>query len=254
MDGAFNRPSPLAALTERDRFWLAFLHRHGPLPSHLLYEATKATHRCKDTALRRLQHLRETGWLCLPQQQFRLPKPDFNPYVYDLTPRALQLLATQGAPDHLRPTGHWLHLTGVAATTARIEIATTTRGDAFIPAATILTLKGAPVAIPLARSKLIPDAVFAIRRPEGYRAYLLEYDRGTEPLVSPSFRKSLTRNLEAYDEAFTHDRARQHYGLKAPLRVIWVFGSEARERAFTAMVGETPTRQQRHELLRNLAV
>ena len=79
MDGAFNRKSLPAVLTERDRYWLTFLHRHGPLSSHILYEATGETHRCKDSALRRLQYLRETGWLYLPPQQRRMTKPTSNP-------------------------------------------------------------------------------------------------------------------------------------------------------------------------------
>lgn len=238
MDGAFNRAPSLAVLTERDRFWLEFLHRHGPLSSHILYESTRTSHRCKDSALRRLQLLREYNWLYLPAQQRQMPKADFNPYVYDLTPRALRLLLAEGAPDHLRPTGHWSHLTGVAALAAMTEIVASRAGHTFIPASTILSLVGASLAVPLGRGRLIPDQLFAIRTPQGFRAYLLEYDRGTEPFVSPSFRKSLTRSLDQYEQAFAANHARQHYGLKAPLLALWVFTSHARAEGFKALLAE----------------
>lgn len=238
MDGAFNQTTTLHTLTERDRAWIDLIHRHGPLDSELLFEATRSTHRCKDSALRRLQHLREQGWLHLPAQQRRMPKADFNPYVYDLSPRSLQILRVQGAPDHLRPTGHWAHLSGVAAITATIEILATRVGNRFVPATSIRALKNATFAIPLQQGRLIPDQLFAIRASEGFRAYLLEFDRGTEPFVSSAFRKSLAQSLEHYERAFADNHARQHYGLKAPLLSLWVFTSHARAEGFKSLSAE----------------
>lgn len=54
--------------TARETRWLKHIERHGPQCSQYLYELTRDTHRCKDTALRQMQKLRAGGYLALPQQ------------------------------------------------------------------------------------------------------------------------------------------------------------------------------------------
>jgi len=85
--------------TARELRWLAHIDRHGPQSSEFLYEATRDTHRCRDTSLRRLQALREAGYLRLPPQQHQIAKADFNPYVYDLTKLGWDTLADHGCAD-----------------------------------------------------------------------------------------------------------------------------------------------------------
>ncbi len=225
--------------TARELHWFAHINRHGPQSSEFLYELTKDTHRCKDTALRRLQALREANYLRLPPQQRQISKAEFNPYVYDLTRAATEALVDAGlAHDDVRPTGHWWHGFWVSATTSAIELHARTLGKEYIPARRILDLAGAEFAIPTNAGKLIPDQLFAIRSADGYRVYLLEVDRATEPVRSSQARKSLQRSHAQYAEILRSGRARSHFGLSAPVFALWVFNSKRRCAQFADMVAE----------------
>ena len=139
--------------------------------------------RSRDTSLRRLQALREAGYLHLPPQQRQIAKADFNPYVYDLTRLGWDVLSDYHALErHCRPTGHWWHGYWVSVVSSAIEISAKRAGLTYIPAAQILAIKGVNIAVPVGGSKLIPDQIFAIKYPDGYRAFALEVDRGTEPV------------------------------------------------------------------------
>ncbi|MCE8005989.1 replication-relaxation family protein [Aestuariivita sp.] len=219
--------------TPRELRWMAHIDRHGPQSSEFLYELTRVTHRCKDTSLRRLQTLREAGYLCLPKQQDQIAKADFNPYVYDLTAKGFEYLSYhQILERHTRPTGHWWHAFWVSSVSSAIEINARRAGLQYIPAARILAIKDVLMPIPLKKGTLIPDQLFAIKYPGGYLAFALEVDRGTEPVRSTSARKSLARSAQLYREVLNEKLHQRHYGLKSNLKVVWVFMSEARERQF----------------------
>ena len=223
--------------TARELRWFTHIDRHGPQSSEFLYECTRDTHRCRDTSLRRLQVLREAGYLCLPLQQRQIGKADFNPYVYDLTPLGWNVLShAKDLERHARPTGHWWHGYWVSAVTSAIEIEATRAGLDYIPAARILAIKNAQMAIPLGRQKLIPDQIFGIKYPEGYRAFALEMDRGTEPVRSAAVRKSLKRSLQQYQEVFKQQLHQRHYGLKCKLAVFWVFTGATRQAQFLKLL------------------
>lgn len=223
--------------TARELRWFAHIDRHGPQSSDFLFAHTQDTHRCKDTALRRLQVLREAGYLHLPRQQRLIAKADFNPYVYDLTPLGWEALSGhQPLERHCRPTGHWWHGYWTSAVSSAIEIAAVRAGQAYIPAAQILGIKDVPLAIPLQRGTLIPDQLFAIKYADGYRAFAFEMDRGTEPVHSAAARKSLGRMVSQYRAVLEAGLHRRHYGLKANLAVLCVFNSPARLRQFRALL------------------
>lgn len=224
--------------TARELRWFAHIDRHGPQSSEFLYELTRDTHRCRDTSLRRLRALREAGYLRLPPQQRQIAKADFNPYVYDLTPLGWDVLSCEKDLErYCRPTGHWWHVYWVSTLTSAIEIQGTRAGLEYIPAASILALKNAPLAIPVDSYKLIPDQLFAIKYPDGYRAFAVEVDRGTEPVRSASARKSLLASLEQYREIKAQRLHSKHYGLKSPLFVLWLFAAETRRKAFVTLLG-----------------
>ena len=223
--------------TTREMRWFAHIDRHGPQSSEFLCELTRDTHRCKDTSLRRLKVLREAGYLRLPPQQRQIAKADFNPYVYDLTKLAWDILADhQILERHCRPTGHWWHGFWVSAISSAIEITSTRAGLTYIPAAQILAIKGTSMAIPVTGTKLIPDQLFAIRYADGYRAFALEVDRGTEPVRSGAARKSLKRSVEQYHNVLDNQLHKQHYGLKSNLAVLWYFNSQRRKQQFAELV------------------
>lgn len=223
--------------TARELRWFAHIDRNGPQSSALLYELTRNTHRCKDTALRRMRALREAKYLYLPKQQHQIAKADFNPHVYDLTPKGFGYLSYhQPLERHARPTGHWWHGFWVSSVTSAIEIAVTRAGLEYIPAARILAIKDASLGISLQKGTLIPDQVFAIKYPTGYFAFALEVDRGTEPVRSKAARKSLGRSVCQYQEVFGQKLHQRYYGLKSELIVLWTFASQGRQRQFNDLV------------------
>ena len=227
--------------TNREQRWLKHIERHGPQSSVYLYELTKDTHRCKDTALRDLQKLRAGGLLFLASQQRATERAEFNPYIYDLTPKTKRWLADRGlAEPTFRPTGHWWHGCMVSCVTSSIDIAVARDGVRYIPAHEILARKDATLGIPVQGKLLIPDQLFALDYGRSYRAFLLEVDRGTEPVTSPAARKSMASSIAQYAEVVRHDLHRDHYGLKANLLVLWVFASGMRAERFLGLVRALP--------------
>ena len=223
--------------TDRELRWFAHIDRHGPQSSEFLYELTRDTHRCRDTSLRRLQALREAGYLRLPTQQRQIAKADFNPFVYDLSPLGWEVLSREKDLErHARPTGHWWHGYWVSAVSSAIEIEATRAGLEYIPTARILAIKNVDLAIPLEHGKLIPDQLFAIKYPDGYRAFVREMDRGTEPVSSNAARKSLQRSVLQYQQVLDKRIHQTHYGLKSNLAVLWIFNSVRRKRQFEALL------------------
>lgn len=229
--------------TVRDIRWFKHIERHGPLSSAQLVSWTSNTHRCKDTALRRLQALRAGGYLYLPKQQRACERAEFRAYVYDLAPNGQQYLDDHALSEPtVRPTGHWWHIHATATFTADVDFAARERGYRFIPAHEILQRADATLAVPLGLQKLIPDQLFAIDYGGQFRAFMVEVDRGTEPIASPSARKSWRRALALYDRAFRGGLPNAHYGLKAPIQVIWVHSTEARHRRFCDVLKADDTR------------
>lgn len=222
--------------TARELRWFAHIDRHGPQSSEFLFELTRDTHRCKDTALRRLQALREAAYLYLPPQQRQITKADFNPFVYDLTPQGFEYLGyEQPLERNGRPTGHWWHGFWVSSVSSAIEIGAARAGLEYIPAAQILSIKDVSLGIPLSKGTVIPEQLFAIKYADGFRAFALEVDRGTEPVKSAAARKSLQRSVLQYREILDQKLHQRQYGLKCNLMVLWVFNSKARERQFSEL-------------------
>ncbi|MEM9010638.1 MAG: replication-relaxation family protein [Pseudomonadota bacterium] len=237
----FHRITPRQGVrpTARELRWLKHLERHGPQPSDILYALTTDTHRCQDTALRDLQKLRAGGFLRLPPQQRATARAEFNPYIYDLTRDAHDHLAGVGlAEPTFRPTGHCWHTYLTALVTGSLDIVATRQGLRYIPGHEILARTGATLAIPIGAKHLIPDQLFALQYPDGYRAFLLEIDRGTEPLRSAKSRKSLAQSLDLYRQMFTTQAHRHHYGLRATTLVLWVFEVPGRMAQFQKLVQE----------------
>ena len=142
--------SPDLRPTERELRWFAHIDRHGPQSSELLIELTRDSHRCKDTGLRRLQALREAGYLRERKQQDDIAKANFNPHVYDLTAKGFEHLSFhQRLERQARPTGHWRHGFWVSSVTSAIEIYARQQGLEYVSAARILRIKETSLAISL---------------------------------------------------------------------------------------------------------
>nr|WP_242648586.1 replication-relaxation family protein [Cognatishimia maritima] len=196
---------------------------HRPQSSQYLYELTRDTHRCKDTALRQMQKLRAGDFLRLPTQQRATEGAGFNPYIYDLKIAAEDHLYEAGELEStVRPTGHWWHSYATSCVTSSMDIAAARRGVAYIPAHQILAKRDASLAIKTNRWTLIPDQLFALNYGRSFRAFMLEVDRGTEPL----------RSIEQYAALIEQSGHQAHYGLKANMLILWVFQSQRRQDAF----------------------
>lgn len=238
--------------TPREVRWLKHIERHGPQSSTYLYELTRDTHTCRDTALRQLQKLRVGGYLMLPRQQRATEHASFNPYIYDLTKRAKTHLLDLGiAEPTVRPTGHWWHGYTTSCVTSSIDIAAARECVRYIPAHKILAIKNTPLAIPVGKQKLIPDQLFALDYGGSYRVFALEVDRGTEPKTSPTARKSYARSIDLYRQLLERKVYKSHYGLKANLLVLWVFNTRSNEVRFLEMLGTLKIQTRQHILTQN---
>jgi len=247
-------PQRVTSLTNREVRWLKHIERHGPQSSVYLHELTKETHRGKDTTLRQLQKLRAGGFLNLPRQQRATEFANFKPFIYDLTPKAKTHLFDRGlAETTIRPTGHWWHGYMTSCVTSSIDIMAARDGTRYIPTHEILKIKDAPLAIPIDSQRLIPDQLFALDYGGSFRAFALEVDRGTEPKTTTAKRKSYANSIELYRKLIERDLARKHYGLKAPLLVLWVFTSRTNEVRFLGMLAELPLAIRKRFLTRNTA-
>jgi hypothetical protein len=238
---SIDKPERILRPNDRDRQWFKQIERHGPQSSVYLYEATKGTHRCKDTALRRLKELRAAGFLSLPRQQRATEHADFNPYIYDLTNKARDHLIDCGiAEDAIKPHGHWVHAYMTACVTASIDITAQKLGIEYIPGHRILALKNAPLEMLIGKRKLIPDQLFALRSSAGVRAFALEVDRNTEPKTSNQARKSYQSSIELYAHVLAKGLAKSHYSLKTNLLILWVFSSRTSEQRFHELLKPLP--------------
>jgi hypothetical protein len=237
--GTFHHIAPQDAVrpTNREVRWFKHLERHGPQSSVRLFDVTRDTHRCKDTALRQLQRLRAGGFLFLPPQQRATERAEFSSYIYDLTPKATRWLSDRDLCEPtVRPTGHWWHGYMVSSITSEIDLAATHTGLEYIPAQEILARKGANLGIPLGGKTLIPDQLFALKHPTGFRLYMLEADCGTEPFTSSAARKSLEESIRQYADILRHGAYKTHYGVQANLMALFVFTTPHRAARFLQLV------------------
>ena len=246
-------PQRVTRLTNREVRWLKHIERHGPQSSVYLYELTKDTHRCKDTALRQLQKLRASGYIRLPLQQRATEHANFNPFIYDLTKQANYALTDLGLEEpSVRPTGHWWHGYMTSCVTSSIDIAAAREGTRYIPAHEILAIKDASLAISIDDQRLIPDQLFALDYGGSFRAFALEVDRGTEPKTTKAKRKSYENSIDLYRKLIERQVYKTHYGLKAPLLVLWVFTSCTNEARFLEMLEGLPEPVRGHFLTQSV--
>ena len=246
-------PQRITRLTNREVRWLKHIERHGPQSSQYLHELTKDTHRCKDTSLRQMQKLRAGGYLDLPRQQRATEHANFNAFIYNLTPNAQEFLFDNGLSEPaITPTGHWVHGYMTSCVTSSIDIAAARDNVRYIPAHKILKIKDAPLAVQIDGQKLIPDQLFALNYGGSFRAFSLEADRGTEPKTSTAKRKSYEKSIDLYRKLIEQKIYKTHYGLKAPLLVLWVFSSRTNEARFLELLEGQPERIRQHFLTQSV--
>jgi hypothetical protein len=220
-------------LTEADYLLFEAINRHGPLPTHYLYEFTKHIRRDYTHLQNRLTEFYNGDalgpWLNRPPQQFAGFEARYQHVVYDLSPRAKALLAERGVTSHCAPrrTDPFLHQLMQACVGASFELAAPSKGLRYIPRWEILThprcpqeTKNAinPMAIPIAgmgQKTLIPDDLFGLEYPSvGFRFFAVEIDRNTESIE----RKNMAQNtfgakIAGYLDILRNQTYRAYWGL-----------------------------------------
>lgn len=235
-------------LRPRDIEVFTLIQRHGPLPSHYLYEATKHIAHDRLVFLKRLKKLTDAGLLRRPLE---LNAPDvFTRYkVYMLTDKAKELLKEVGAFDYYAtPTsGGYPHMLMAATITSNIEREATRAGYRFVTQDEILVKHTCPRETkdskkPLAMPTLIshefmfkggkqtgtstrptePDQLFGIDYGDDrYRFFALEADRGTEPLTRNNLREnSILRKILCYRDLYQKGTHKAHFGIPNLLPVF----------------------------------
>jgi len=246
------------SLKPRDIRWLEALRDHGPLPSHYLHAFTEATHRSAKSARIRLTDLASESntlhggvYLTRPAAQRSGANVLNRSLVYDISKAGWKALNAPKS-DFCRPTGPFAHQMMVSCVTASIELSCLNLGNMrYIPGWQILARAGASLGVETEiqlpskgkaeRHRLVPDQLFAIEFVKGgqksYLAFVVECDRGTEPVISTSTaRKSYLRNYLQYREFIGVANYKEKYGLKASCLVLNVMNSEGRQERYTDLI------------------
>jgi len=234
-------------LSARDIAIFETLHKHGPLPTNYLFEATK--HIAKD--YNGLQHrltalyngTKDGAFLIRPLQQFASFEARYQPLIYDLAPKAERALAQRGlfARYATRRSDPFLHRFMGACVSASIEMGCKRHGlryigkeEIFASAKCPATTKESPnpLAIPVSASTgsraLIPDDLFGIQYGEQlYRFFAVEIDRDTESIERRKLSQSgFGRKVQAYLDVFANRTYRAYWGVPN-LRLLTVTTSHA---------------------------
>jgi hypothetical protein len=238
-------PSPTVrrlVLTEADYLLFEAIRRHGPLPSHYLYELTKHARRDRSHLQNRLTEFYNGDanhpYLTRPPRQFASFKARYQHLVYDLAPRARQVLAERATKALCTPkrSDEFVHQLMQACVAASIELTAPANGLRYIsrneilshPSCPATTQQAAnPMAIPThgfgGRSTLIPDDLFGLEYPgQGYRFFALEIDRGTESIERKDpGQTAFGRKVDGYLHILKQRVYRDHWGIRN-LHVITV--------------------------------
>ncbi|MDB5580987.1 MAG: hypothetical protein JWR80_6163 [Bradyrhizobium sp.] len=220
-------------LSEADYHLFRAIERHGPLPSHYLYEFTRHARRDRSHLQNRLTEF-YNGDACgpllvRPPRQFAGFEARYQHLVYDLAPRAKALLAEHGmlAPFPPRRTDPFLHQLMQACVASSMELSAPAKGLRYISRAEILSharcpqsTKSAtnPMAIPvasIAQKALIPDDLFGLEYPGvGFRFFALEIDRNTESIERRNMKQNtFGAKIAGYLDVLRNQTYRTHWGL-----------------------------------------
>lgn len=218
-------------LTEADYLLFEAIDRHGPLPSHYLYEFTKHVRKDKSHLQNRLTEFyngdTEGIFLTRPPQQFASFEARYQHLVYDLTPRARLALSARGTLSWSRPrrTDPFLHQLMTACVGASLELAAPAFGLRYISREEILTHEKCPLDTRQANNPmaltlspghmLIPDDLFGIEYPGvGFRFFAVEIDRNTESIERKNLdSNTFGRKIAGYLSVLDRRLYSQHWGL-----------------------------------------
>ncbi|GAA0326176.1 hypothetical protein GCM10009087_40620 [Sphingomonas oligophenolica] len=248
----FAPPKPIVRRiipTEADYLIFEAINRHGPLPTHYLYEFTKHIRRDYSHLQNRLTEFyngdAQGAWLTRPPQQFAGFEARYQHVVYDLAPRAKVALAERGTLSRLSPkrTDPFLHQLMQACVASSLELSAPAKGLRYIPREEIFTHPKCPrltkdghnpMAIPVTgveQKTVIPDDLFGIEYPGvGFRFFALEIDRNTESIKRKNLRQSaFGAKIAGYLDILRNQTYRTYWGVpNLHVLVVTTNGTHAR--------------------------
>lgn len=247
------------SLTEADYLLFEAIDRHGPLPTHYLYEFTKHLRRDYTHLQNRLTEFYNGDdggpYLTRPPQQFAGYEARYQHIVYELSERARCLLSEHGRSCAYPPQrGPFVHQLMMACVGASLELSLPNSGLRYISRGEILSRPTCPIetqqsknpmALPLTdigQQALIPDDLFGIEYPGvGYRFFAVEVDRGTESVERKNLNQTaLGRKVDAYLSSLRQQTYRSWWGIPN-LSMLIITTSEKRLctiRQYTARAAE----------------
>lgn len=209
-------------ITERDIRTFEAINRHGPLPIHYLHQYADGNLATLKRKVSRLTHgtTYDGPYLYRPEQQWASIDGKFQPNIYDLTPRALAVLAERGARLNNR-TDPFLHRFMAATVNASIELAATRSGHVYADLTRLLAHEKCPeatrrvpnpLAITTSGKRVVPDAIFGLQngRPS---FFAVEIDRRTESINSDTAKTAFGRKLYGYLDILENRTYRAHLGI-----------------------------------------
>ncbi|HVH75195.1 MAG TPA: replication-relaxation family protein [Stellaceae bacterium] len=220
------QPKPgFIKITERDTLVFEAINRHGPLPVHYLYEFTRSAGKNLVHLKRKISKLThgtttDAPYLYRPEQQWASIDGKFQPNIYDLTPRALAVLAERGIRLNNR-TDPFLHRLMGACVNASIHLAAEKKGYAYADLARLLAHEKCPevtrrspnpIAMPARDKCVVPDAIFGVQKDRPC-FYAFEIDRRTESINSDTAKTAYGRKLIGYIDILENRTYRAQFGI-----------------------------------------
>jgi hypothetical protein len=232
----FAAPQPRVGrivLTDADYLIFEAIDRHGPLPSHYLYEVAKHLRKDKSHLQNRLTEFYNGDafgpYLIRPPQQFAGFEARYQHIVYDLAPRARQALSERGTLGLHSPrrTDPFLHQLMAACVGMSLELTAQKEGLRYIPREEILNHPKCPAVTRASKNpmalqlpgagghQLVPDDLFGIEYPGvGFRFFAVEIDRNTESIERRNLdSNTFGRKIAGYLTVLGQRLYQAHWGL-----------------------------------------
>lgn len=237
-------------LNETDFLLFEHIDRHGPLPIHYLYELTKHFRRNKNHLQHRLTEFYngdEGGpYLKRPAAQFNSFEARYQHIVYELTPRAKMVLASQGRLGKfpLKRNNDFVHDLMAACVSASIQIGAKENGLEYVARETILSRSGSSIGIEVPGTRLFPDDLFGLKgkdeKGDWYRFFAVEIDRNTESIETKTagVPGKFGRKIEHYSHIIGTRSFKAHWDIPN-LSVLTVTTNDQHARNMIAYVEKT---------------
>lgn len=223
-------PQPVdspVAINDGDIALFRALYRHGPLPTHYLYQFAKGHRPYYSSHQKRLTRLANEA----PQHLVPFGPAGFFATVYRETGRAREVLHDRAALEPFVPrrNDHAPHRLYDACFSASMELGAANYGLTYVSQSEVIGHRSCPektrqlknpLTLPLSPNLghqwITPDGLFAYRYPlNKSRVFARETDRGTEPLkrASRTGSASYYEKLEGYLDALENQTCLTHWGI-----------------------------------------